>query len=137
MGDAVMAVFQTTPAALRAALGMQLALASSESNAEGLALKLGIHSGTCLAVRANGRLDFFGNAINLAARAQGQSLGGDIVVTEAVLQHPEVAPLLERVTQEPFEAALKGIDAPQKLWRLKPKATPTATATAKKSAQPG
>ncbi len=126
MGDAVMAVFQTAPAAVRAALAMQQALAESESSAIGLALKLGLHTGTCLAVRANGRLDFFGNAVNLAARAQGQSQGGDIVVTEAVLLHPEVAPLLQGVAQEPFEAILKGIDAPQKLWRLRPAAAQAA-----------
>jgi class 3 adenylate cyclase len=122
MGDAVMAVFQTVPAAVRAALAMQRALAVSESSAVGLALKLGIHSGTCLAVRANGRLDFFGNAVNLAARAQGQSQGGDIVVTDAIIEHPEVAALLEGVSREPFEATLKGIAEPVRLWRLRPDA---------------
>jgi class 3 adenylate cyclase len=44
-----------------------------------------------------------------------------VVVTEAVLAHPAVAALLEGVTQEAFEATLKGIAAPQKLWRLRPK----------------
>jgi class 3 adenylate cyclase len=107
---------------VRAALAMQRALAVSESSAVGLALKLGIHSGTCLAVRANGRLDFFGNAVNLAARAQGQSQGGDIVVTDAIIEHPEVAALLEGVSREPFEATLKGIAEPVRLWRLRPDA---------------
>jgi class 3 adenylate cyclase len=127
MGDAVMAVFQTSPAAVRAALAMHQAIAESESGAAGLVLKLGIHSGTCLAVRANDRLDFFGNAVNLAARAQGQSHGGDIVVTKSVIEHPEVAALLEGVTQEPFEVTLKGIATPQRLWRLEPKAKAQAS----------
>ncbi len=135
MGDAVMAVFQTSPAALRAALAMHEAIAQSESGAAGLVLKLGIHTGTCLAVRANDRLDFFGHAVNLTARAQGQSQGGDIVVTDAVMEHPEVAPLLERVTREPFEATLKGIATPQRLWRLEPK--PGAAAQVKSAAGGG
>jgi class 3 adenylate cyclase len=140
IGDAVMAVFQTPPAAVRAALGMQRALDESERGPAGRVLKLGIHTGTCLAVRANGRLDFFGHAVNLAARAQSQSQGGDVVVTEAVLAHPQIAALLEGVTKEPFEAVLKGIAAPQKLWRLRPKAVATpagaATATPKPAAAP-
>jgi adenylate cyclase len=117
IGDAVMAVFQTPPAAVRAALGMQRAIAEGTA---GLVLKLGIHTGNCLAVRANGRLDFFGQTVNLAARAQGQSRGGDIVITGAVMGHPEIAALLANVVQEPFEATLKGIAAPQRLWRLTP-----------------
>ena len=106
---------------------MHRAIAESESGAAGLVLKLGIHSGTCLAVRANDRLDFFGHAVNLAARAQAQSQGGDIVVTEAVIDHPEVAAALEGVAQEPFEATLKGIATPQKLWRLRPTSAATKT----------
>jgi class 3 adenylate cyclase len=122
MGDAVMAVFQTPPAAVRAALAMQRTILESESGSAGLTLKLGVHVGTCLAVRANGRLDFFGHNVNLAARAQAQSQGADIVVSEAVLSHPEVAPLVEGIARESFEAVLKGIDGPQRLWRLKPAA---------------
>ena len=123
MGDAVMAAFASSAQAVRAALAMHETIARSEAGIAGLKLKVGIHTGTCLAVRANGRLDFFGNAVNLAARAQAQSKGGDVVVTEAVLQDPEVTRLLEGLAREPFEARLKGIDLPQRLWRVQ--ATPT------------
>ena len=122
MGDAVMAVFQTPPLAVRAALAMHRAIAESESGAAGLVLKLGVHHGNCLAVRANNRLDFFGHAVNLAARTQAQSLGGDIVLTEAVMEHPGVAAAVAGIEKEAFETKLKGIAATQKLWRLKPKA---------------
>ncbi|MHB1846874.1 MAG: adenylate/guanylate cyclase domain-containing protein, partial [Deltaproteobacteria bacterium] len=118
MGDAVMAVFDQPQNAIRAAFAMHEAIASSSAAEEGLLLKLGIHTGTCLAIRANGRLDFFGNAVNLAARAQAQSQGSDVVLTDAVVNAPGVAPLLEGHHREPFEAKLKGIDAPQRLWRL-------------------
>ncbi len=123
MGDAVMAVFQTAPAAVRAALAMHRAIADSEAADEGLVLKLGLHAGPCLAVRANGRLDFFGQAVNLAARAQAQSHGGDIVATDAVVSHPGVPPLLADTAREPFVAVLKGIAKPQRLWRLRPPPT--------------
>ena len=44
-------------------------------------LKLGLHEGPCIAVTLNDRLDYFGQAVNLAARLQGESRGGDIVLS--------------------------------------------------------
>ena len=93
----------------------------------GLVLKLGVHHGNCLAVRANNRLDFFGHAVNPAARTQAQSQGGDLVLTEAVMEHPGVAKAVEGLEREAFEAKLKGIAAPQRLWRLRPVASAAAT----------
>ncbi len=118
MGDALMAVFDRPAEAVRAGLAMHEAIRGCAAAGEGLELKLGIHTGSCIAIRANGRLDFFGNAVNLAARAQAQGRGGDVVLTDAVVGAPEVEPLLAGFAVEPFEAKLKGIDAPQRLWRL-------------------
>ena len=48
---------------------------------EPIVLKLGLHEGPCIAVTLNDRLDYFGQTVNLAARLQGESAGGDIVLS--------------------------------------------------------
>lgn len=59
-------------------------------------VKLGLHSGPCIAVNANNLLDYFGSTVNIAARVQNESIGGDIVLTDALTGDPLVHSLLER-----------------------------------------
>ncbi len=77
IGDAVMASFHDPLDALRAALDMHGRIGGFNDDAgdDLLSLKVGAHTGTCLAVTLNGRLDYFGQAVNIAARVQG-TLGG-------------------------------------------------------------
>jgi class 3 adenylate cyclase len=60
----------------------------------------------------NGRLDYFGSTVNIAARLEGFSSGDDVIVSAAVRDDPEVAKLLDERTgcwrAEPFESKLKG-----------------------------
>ena len=114
MGDAVMATFASPVDAVRAAIAM---VAANETQHAGLGLgvKLGVHAGACLAVRANERLDFFGTTVNVAARLQAQAKAGELVVTEELAAHPVVRTLLAAHPHRPFEAALKGIAALQRL----------------------
>ena len=112
MGDAIMAVFPRPVGALRAMLSAQEAVAGRP-----LALKVGMHTGPCIAVNQNGVLDYFGSTINLAARLVELSSGEDIVVSEAVLADPEVATLTHRA--EPIDEVLKGFEGELlALWRL-------------------
>ena len=113
MGDAIMASFPSPAEAVRAALGM--VEANRESFREhGLSMRLGVHAGPCLAVRANDRLDFFGTTVNLAARLESKSTPGYLVLTEEKAAHPAVAELLGDRPREAFDAELKGIkDAPR------------------------
>lgn len=84
-----------------------------------LAPKAGFHYGPCIAVEQNGVLDYFGSTVNLAARLVAASSGEDVVVTESVLDDPEVAELGLRA--EPLDASLKGFeDAPPAVWRVLP-----------------
>ena len=88
-----------------------------------IAIKLGLHQGPCIVVTSNDRLDYFGSTVNLAARLQGQSKGGDIVLSAALAADPAVAPMLERlqaegVAAELDQAALKGFDRPLPFHRL-------------------
>ena len=92
MGDAIMAVFTRPLAAVRA---MRRAQASWQRPAGAAVLAQGrIHPGPCIAVTQNGRLDYFGSTVNLAARLVDLSSGADLVVSSAITSDPEVADLL-------------------------------------------
>lgn len=114
MGDAVMASFPSAIAATAAALDM---VADHEAGRSGHALgvKIGLHPGPCLVVRANDRIDFFGTTVNLAARLQAKARGGHLVVTEDTAAVPAIAALLEGRPARRYEAELRGISEPQRL----------------------
>lgn len=114
MGDAVMASFPSLREAVAAARAMVEAQEES-SREHGLGVKLGVHAGPCLAVRANDRLDFFGTTVNLAARLQAKAGEGDLVLTRESAEDPAVAALLEGLPARAFKAALKGISTEQEL----------------------
>jgi adenylate cyclase len=126
IGDAVMAVFTSADDGLRAALEIQEVFTAGEiaRGNPALQVKLGLHRGPCIAVNANGLLDYFGSTVNIAARVQGESVGGDIVVTEELLADPEVQALLAQVApaHERFNRDLKGISRSPTLYRLWPAA---------------
>ena len=92
IGDAVMAAFIDPAKAVEAAIEMNRAM--HEDNAArgkpALVLKIGIHHGACIAVNMNNILDYFGTAVNLAARIQRESRGGDIIVSEEMWSDPQV-----------------------------------------------
>ena len=111
MGDAIMAVF-TSPASALASM-----FEAQGSVAQPLRLKVGVHAGPCIAVTQNGRLDYFGSTVNLAARLVGLSTGNDIVASKAVLEDPEVAD--QALQAEPLQATLKGFEDERfELFRL-------------------
>ncbi len=123
IGDAVMAVFRCPAGAVRAMLHAQRQLASPPSGMQPLSLKAGLHTGPCIAVTLNDRLDYFGSTVNLAARLEGQSTGDDVVISNAVYSDPEVRGLLgdpdNGVSATRFEVPLKGFDKEQfELWRV-------------------
>ncbi|HEX8723159.1 MAG TPA: DUF5939 domain-containing protein, partial [Pyrinomonadaceae bacterium] len=124
LGDAVMAVFPRPAPALRAIIGAQHRLASPPAGARPLTLKAGLHAGPCIAVTLDGRLDYFGSNVNIAARLEPLSDGEDCVVTDAVRRDPEVSALLEDeasgLAASRSEARLKGFDDECfELWRVR------------------
>ncbi len=121
IGDAVMAVFADPAAALAAALDIQRGLGAfvREHGAEGIAIRTGIHAGPVMAVTLNGRLDYFGTTVNLAARLEGRSEGGDIVLSEAVAADPAAAALLDGLSAERETAPVRGLAAPVSYRRVR------------------
>jgi class 3 adenylate cyclase len=71
-------------------------------------------------VNLNDRLDYFGSTVNMAARLQGQSQGGDIVLSRAVADDPAVRPLLATLAAREESVPLKGFADPISFVRLLP-----------------
>jgi class 3 adenylate cyclase len=113
IGDAVMASFGDPAQAVQAALAMQAAIARHD-----LVLKLGVHVGPSVVVTLNDRLDYFGSTVNMAARLQGQSAGGDIVLSRAVAADPAVQSVLAGRTLRQESVELKGFAEPVGFVRL-------------------
>ena len=127
IGDAVMAAFVLPANGVRAALAIARAVegfnrdhAGKIGSGPAITIKLGLHHGPCIAVTLNDRLDYFGSTVNMAARLQGQSRGGDIVLSTAVAEDPSVRPCLAGVTAEPDRAVLKGFAEALDFLRIHP-----------------
>lgn len=125
IGDAVMAAFHEPERATRAAIAMQAAFApwaASLGLTRPLELKVGLHTGAALAVQGDLGLDWFGHAVNLAARTQGAAHGGETLLTGPTLELPEVQIVLAEsgFGVDPVDVELKGIAGTTRLWRLRP-----------------
>jgi len=125
IGDAVMAAFADPVNALEAALAIRddiarfnRDVAGETGAAEAIVVKLGLHTGPCIAVTLNDRLDYFGRAVNLAARLQGESRGGDIVLSEDMAEEPGVIERLAEFDARPEAARVKGFAEPVALRRI-------------------
>lgn len=131
IGDAVMAVFTRPEQAVATALEIRdrIAAFNADYRAEteredgaavdaAIVLKMGLHGGRCIAVNLNDRLDYFGSTVNLAARLQGRSKGGEVILSESLAADPAVAPLLAGRSQQHESAVLKGFETPVPFVRL-------------------
>ena len=124
IGDAVMAVFRSAADALSAMLEAQKKLAEPPEGTMPLTLKAGLHTGPCIAVTLNDRLDYFGSTVNMAARLEGLSTGSDVIISGAVYDDPRVRKLIESqsLSVVEFDMALKGFEDERfALWRVSSK----------------
>ncbi len=115
MGDAVMASFLDVSAAFRAtARGMDdfRAWQKTIPCGERIGLKIGLHSGPCYVITANGTLDYFGQTVNVAARLQGLAASGECTLTRELFDTvPESARTGFAEDHSTPAARLKGVDA--------------------------
>ncbi len=123
IGDAIMATFVRPADAVLAAADLHDRIADHVAAAGHdypVRLKVGVHTGPCIVVTLNERLDYFGSTVNLAARTEAQSRGEDIVLTEVTLDNAEGADAVLEARgyrREPFSATAKGFDAPVPMVR--------------------
>lgn len=111
-GDGYMVVFPTPADGLRAALDIQGALGRQRHprlRRTPVKVRMGLHTGTV--VERNG--DFFGQNVALAARIAAHAQGGEILVSDEVVELAD-----DGFTFEPFgKVELKGFESAQQLWR--------------------
>ena len=115
-----MAALDAALAIRRDILEFDRRLAPETGGAGAILVKLGLHSGPCIAVTLNDRLDYFGRTVNLAARLQGESRGGDIVLSKDMAASPEIAELMGRLGALSERAFIKGFPEPIELLRIPP-----------------
>jgi adenylate cyclase len=124
IGDAIMAVFMRPEDALSAADALHAQVASfcrERGHEYPVALKIGVHDGPCIAVTLNDRLDYFGSTVNLAARVESKSEGGDIVVSLDLAERTKDAAILRDRgwRSEPLSAQCKGFSEPIPMLRFR------------------
>ncbi len=111
MGDAVMAVFSSEVDAIACAARIHDAFPAFREEREAARacfVKIGIFTGPCYAVTANGVLDYFGQTVNVAARLQSEAHAGEIVMTEQAWNDAGKA-ALDGAVAAVFKASLKGV----------------------------
>jgi class 3 adenylate cyclase len=97
IGDAVMATFSAPERALRAAMRMRKAMReiNESRGSNDLALNIGLHEGSCLAVMLDDRQDYFGQTVNVASRVQGLADPSAVLATTPIVESSEVAHLVK------------------------------------------
>ena len=120
MGDAIMATFSDPISGVNAAIDMMNNIRKVRlNNQPELGLKVGLHEGPALAINNEGKLDYFGQTINIAARVQGLAQAGEIWVTEPVYAAEGIGDILQSssLKDERHSVALKGIGQPTTVYK--------------------
>jgi class 3 adenylate cyclase len=130
IGDAVMAAFSDPAKAVRAAIAIQEQVNrfNAGHGGDAIIIKLGLHAGPCIAVTLNDRLDYFGSTVNLASRLQGESTGGDIVLSAGMAGDPAVAEVLKDQNLSRESVDIRGFDRAIAFCRLRYGPAPSAPA---------
>lgn len=121
IGDAVMAVFIDAGNCFQAAVELDQRVQGITWDGLPLRLRVGMHAGPCIAMRANERIDYFGTTVNLAARLESLANAGEVTLACTDAQRPDVAPLLSRFAGRLVNEALtiKGFPQPIDAVRLR------------------
>ena len=124
MGDAVMASFCSAADAAAAAADMLDEIsafnAAIEETGNHIGLKIGLHLGPVIAVKANQTLDYFGQTVNISARVQGLADSGEICLTEEIM-NGEISGMFEKrgFSISSDAARLKGVDGNMTVYRCR------------------
>jgi len=78
-----------------------------------------LHSGACLAMTLNDRLDYFGQTVNIAARVQALADANEIVVTDDVVASAAAKQLTTDLQVESRDAQLKGVAEVVRVHRIR------------------
>ncbi|MDX2470423.1 MAG: DUF5939 domain-containing protein [SAR324 cluster bacterium] len=125
IGDAIMATFTVSKDAINTVFEMHKAFDEfnlREDTSDDIVIKIGAHRGPCIAVTSNDRLDYFGRTVNIAARVQGLSGGGDIMLSKELFSEPSIAEQIQEFgwNTKPIKATLKGIEGLYEVVHITP-----------------
>jgi class 3 adenylate cyclase len=114
-GDGFMLAFASSRRAVTCAQAIDQAIAATfQDPGSPIRVRIGLHVGEIIREAD----DFFGHAVNYAARVASSARGGEIVVSSLV--HDLLAQTGEFDFEEARIVELKGIDGPQAIYRLVP-----------------
>lgn len=108
LGDGILAVFESVPEALSAALEVQK---FCKKNGE-FQLRIGLHSGEVIFDHG----DVFGDAVNLASRIQSVAIPSSILISERIFQKIQSAEDFQTVKMGAF--SLKNVETEIELYAL-------------------
>lgn len=91
IGEGAWAVFNDPVAAARVALDLPSLVPEQAAD---LRPRAGVHRGPAWAATLNDHLDYFGTTVNQAARLQKLAGAGEVLLSQAVMNDPQVAALL-------------------------------------------
>ena len=126
IGDGVMGTFFDSASALEgvteSVMGLdELNNRAGLSNEDCLHLKVGLHTGACIVVTLNGRLDYFGSTVNIAARLSDMADGGEVMLSKRVLDDPTARVFAEKMNCDQEQLAnLRGVMQAIEICRLRP-----------------
>jgi class 3 adenylate cyclase len=104
IGDGLMAGFRRPQDALEAAL--EIGREFRPGGEQPLDLRVALHRGPCLAVRLDTQIDYFGTAVNYAAKMERLAQAGEVVFSKEFLEWPELQERLgqrgHRLRERPF-----------------------------------
>ena len=121
-GDGIHAAFLAPDDALRASIEMQQAMPAFNQrfDTDDVSIRVGLHNGSSISVTLNDRLDYYGEAVNLAARLEGLGVEGDITMSKTFASDPAVSAMLIDHELNEREEILKGFTEPVGIVQIRP-----------------
>ena len=85
IGDEVMCVYPKTDLAVQAASAIHETLQDKFYSNQQVKMRVGVHHGTAMMESSQGKMDFFGDGVNVAARMVAQAKGDQTIVSQDVV----------------------------------------------------
>jgi class 3 adenylate cyclase len=116
-GGLAIASFERPGPAVEAALALQFAV-DIDTLTHGLSARVAVHRGPMMALTQGGRLDYFGQNVELAIDVAAATPPATVGITQAVCQDPAVA---ERLHEIPDQLGMQPLPNNSWVLQIKPK----------------
>jgi len=123
MGDAVLLAFNNPIEALLASAAFMSHFDGSSQRDNPIRLRITLNRGSCMAVRLNSLIDYFGQPVNTVAKLQSFAEAGEVVASDSFINNELVRAYLMKKKLKPGQrgvANLAGIGEVS-YWKMKPR----------------